>query len=177
MEAGAARSALETAAAAGSSAADPGTEWKVSEVLHPHQRVKTLDGWTLSPSDHAAASKKQLLQNYEELQHAHEILKIDPHLPHLLAEVSEGILQIVIEAGPVEIEELIKGGDLISTLHHGSAKGILKDVPILNRELFEGQKRIDPFGDGHAKAAFPKQIREFDDLALHLDSLCERISP
>jgi hypothetical protein len=160
MEAGAARSALETAAAAGSSAADPGTEWKVSEVLHPHQRVKTLDGWTLSPSDHAAASKKQLLQNYEELQHAHEILKIENEELQLLLDsslIDLAAVQQQLDERPDRSSNSSPGQEAGEALRPSSPEDYETEVKVLRAEL----------------AASRADLLDFEHRAAHLFEVAE----
>ncbi|KAJ1487875.1 hypothetical protein T484DRAFT_3628469 [Baffinella frigidus] len=79
----------------GSSSQGGPPRWKVSEVLHPPSRVKTLDGWTLSPSDHASASKKQSNDKFDQLQHEHELLKIENEE-----------LQLLLDSSLLDIENL-----------------------------------------------------------------------
>jgi hypothetical protein len=94
-------------------------------------------------------------------------LQVEVLPAHGLTGLVEGVAQAVVEGGPVQLEELIEGRNVLRLLHHGGPQRVLKDLPIPQGKLVEGLEGIDRLRHRHPHSALPEQVREVDDLPLH----------
>ncbi len=93
-----------------------------------------------------------------------QLFEVDALLAHLAGHVAEGFAQVVVEARPEEVEELVVGGDLVAALDHGRAQGVLEQLAVVEGELVERLEGVDGLRHRDPNPALPEQVRELDDL-------------
>ena len=91
--------------------------------------------------------------------------------------VRQYLAELVVEAGPEQVKELVEARNVLAALHHGGAQRVLEDLAVLERKLVERRERIDRLGDRHPHAALAQQVGEFDDLLLHKNARAAPTAP
>jgi len=111
---------------------------------------------------HLAAAVLQQLR-----QPLHQLVKVQAEGLEPSRGLPEGLAQVVVEARPEEVEELVVGRDLLAALDHGGAQRVAEDLAVLDRELVEGLEGVDGLGGGDADPALAEDVGELEDLLLH----------
>ena len=97
----------------------------------------------------------------------HQLLEVEP-LGHAAERLLHLLPELVVEARPEQVEEPVVGVDLVRPLHHGRAQHVLEELAVLERHLVERAERVERLGDRDAHPRLAQQIRELDQLLLHV---------
>ena len=101
---------------------------------------------------------------------ADELVEVEVPRFEATGSFPKGFAKVVVEARPVEVEELVEGADLLAPLHHGRSQRVLEDRALVDRQLVKSLEGVDRLGGRHPDPALAQDVRELEDLLLHAGS-------